>query len=61
MNRDIFRGIIIGAIVAVSIGWIVVFTASLNVRITGIEKFLNQAVQNQQAQNQQAQNQIPRK
>ena len=49
MNKDILRGLIAGIVLAVIVGYGVLYAMNLNIRVSSIEKFLNQQIQ-QQAQ-----------
>lgn len=51
MNKDVFRGLIVGAILALIVGYGILYIRTLNLRVTGIETFLNNAIkQGQQRQ-----------
>ena len=51
MSKDMFRGLVVGVILAIVVGWGILFVNGLNMRLAGVEKFLTNAInQNQQAQ-----------
>ena len=51
MSKDMFRGLVVGIILAIVVGWGILFVNGLNMRLAGVEKFLTNAInQNQQAQ-----------
>ena len=54
MNKDMFRGLVVGAILVLLIGYGVLYIVNLNARVIGIENFLNKSIQAQQQQRPQA-------
>jgi len=56
--RNIIIGIVVGIVLGVALLYSGLYISSLNARVTGIEKFLNNAIQ---AQNQQRPALVPAK
>lgn len=48
MSKDMMRGLIAGIILAVLIGWGILYIRTLSFRVSNIENFLNRSIQAQQ-------------
>ena len=48
MSKDMFRGLVVGVILALLLGYGVLYVRGLSARVTTIENFLNNAIRQSQ-------------